>query len=96
MEKQVGFPKRNLLSEPDGKEEVELLKEFVSEYSGGVLHPNHYIIQEVNLRIVTGETHSLSELSDQDLSDYLARCASLLSISNIITPGFGEWRGEND
>lgn len=75
-------------------ERLELLKEFVRDYSGNILHPNHYILQEVSVRILKGDyAKGLSSLSDSDLIQYLERCEWLLGIADVLTPGFCEYRG---
>lgn len=75
-------------------EDVELLKEFVKEYSGSILHPNHYVLQEVNVRILKGDyAKGFASMSESDLILYLERCESLLEIANVLTPGFCEYRG---
>lgn len=83
-------------SEELGQDEsLELLKEFAMEYSGNILHPNHYILHEVNVRILKGDyAKGLSSLSDSDLIQHLRRCERLLEIANVLTPGFCEYRGK--
>jgi hypothetical protein len=95
-ERAVGCPKKNLLTEADTQDEVALLKQYVNEFSGKFLHPNHYIIQEVNLRIIRAQCYSLSQLGDEDLNDFLQRCSTLLEIANVLTPGFCEFRGTTE
>lgn len=90
----MGCPKRDLLTDPDTPGDVQLLKQYVDDVSGGVLHPNHYIIQEVNLRIVRAECYSLQELGVDGLSDFLERCRSLMKVADVLTPGFCEFRGK--
>lgn len=94
LERAVGLPKKDLLTEPDSRDDVVLLKEYVDEFAGSELHPNHYIIQEVNLRIVRALCYSLQDLGKDELDDFLQRCAALLRIGDVLIPGFGEFRGK--
>jgi hypothetical protein len=88
----VGFPKKNVLTDAD--DDADLLKEYVKDFSGTILHPNHYILQEVNLRIVLSMCYDLYDLRDEDLIDFLDRCRNLVKISDVVTPGFCEYRGK--
>ncbi|CAL8109914.1 unnamed protein product [Orchesella dallaii] len=92
-EMMCGYTKMDFGSDSVPEESLSLLKEFVEEYSGKILHPNHYILQEVDVRILKGEfAKGLRVLSDVELIQFLERCERLFTLSNALTPGYCEYR----
>lgn len=97
-ESTCGYSAINLGLDPPAEDEgiLPLLKEFVEDYTGTILHPNHYILQEVNVRIIKGDyAKGLSTLSDLELTQFLDRCERLLRVADLLTPGYCEYRGES-
>lgn len=72
--------------------EAKKLNVFV-RFNEGILHKNHYFLQEVRLRIVNLQFKFLDILSSTDIKRYNDHCKILLSIADILMPGFSKSRG---
>ena len=92
MELQIGFPKYNVLfdSKP---ESVNFLENFLKVNTWRRLHPNHYVLQEVKLRLIKQYSVSVRDLSLDQVLKFRAYCEDLLQTSQLIYPGYSEYRG---
>jgi hypothetical protein len=93
LELQTGFPKYNVLFS-NKPESVRFLESFLASNSGIRVHPNHYVLQEVKLRLVKQYALRVTESTRVELENFLKTCEELLQTSELIIPGFSEYRGK--
>lgn len=89
-EMSAGYPKKDIL----GEEDVNLLLEYVETFSGRILHPRHYILFEVNARILAAQHAWLEKMTGEELDGFIQRCQELIKTTDVIMPGYNEQRGE--
>jgi hypothetical protein len=95
LEEQIEFPRKDSVKQIGRKEEVENIRRlelFLMKCSGTVLHPNHFILQEVRLRIIAEESARLESLSLKRLKCFIDKCRHVLGIADILSPGLSEYR----
>lgn len=68
--------------------EISELEELYKESLENCLHKNHYLLQEISLRIVNRNSLSIYCLDSDDLERFLFHCNSILNLSSVLSPGF--------
>jgi hypothetical protein len=81
-------------AEEFGESLVDLLEEIISENSGSVLHPNHWVLTTAAQNIIHDFSSKLEQLSIEELDRFIAHCEHLLSIRNVVSPGISTEKGE--
>lgn len=73
--------------------EIKKLELFVKLHEG-LLHKNHYVLQEIRMRIINLQVHSLEYLNETDLQRFITHCTIMLAIADKLMPGFSKTRGK--
>lgn len=78
--------------EETGETVVDILENFISEKSGSVLHPNHWVLTLAANSIINHHSSQIKELSLEELSSLIGHCEHILKIRNV-TPGISTEKG---
>lgn len=73
---------------------LELIDNFINTYSGKVLHPNHWLLQQVSRTLVRVQGGNLKSLDFYQLQNFITHCRYLLPFANVLTPGISPDRGD--
>lgn len=97
LEEEIDFPKKIVTAtskstSSSSNEDLRKLEKYLVKYSGRILHKNHYILQELRLRIIAEESAILEKLNMKRLQRFIKRCEHNLNIANILSPGLSEYR----
>lgn len=68
--------------------EVGELEELYGESLKTSLHKNHYLLQEISLRIINRNALAIYCLDLDDIERFLFHCNSLLNLSKVLSPGY--------
>lgn len=79
-------------SNETGESIVDILEDFISDKSGSVLHPNHWILTLAAQSIINHQSSQLQQLTIEELDSFIRRCDHILSIRNV-TPGISTEKG---
>jgi hypothetical protein len=74
------------------QEELEELESLIESNAGSILHPNHYVLQEVRMHIVKRLVRHPGQLRQKHVERLIKHAGLLLSIANILSPGFSQLR----
>ncbi|CAL8127313.1 unnamed protein product [Orchesella dallaii] len=73
------------LSRDEEADEMEYLyKRSLDEH----LHRNHYLLQEISLRIVNRQASCIYNLDAEEIERFVYHCKSILKVSDVLCPGF--------
>lgn len=85
IEKEFEQIKCMCLSRDEESDELEYLyKRALDEH----LHRNHYLLQDISLRIVNRQASCIYNLDEEEVTRFLFHCRSLLKVSDVLCPGF--------
>jgi hypothetical protein len=70
------------------EDEVAELEELYEESRDNYLHKNHYLLHDISLRIVNRNAFTLHCLTSSELERYLYHCFSVLSLTEVLSPGY--------
>lgn len=69
-------------------EEADELEYLYKRVSDEHLHKNHYLLQDISLRIVNRQASCIFNLDAEEVDRFMFHCKSLLAISDVLCPGF--------